>query len=51
MKTDAVGTEVGETVDRIDRVEGDRVSWPNGSRPGLPTVQRPKVKWSSGWGS
>ena len=25
-------------------------SWPNGSRPGLPTVQRPKVKWSSGTG-
>ena len=29
---------------------GARTSWPNGSRPGLPTVQRPKVKWSSGTG-
>src|SRR5437899_11463105 len=27
---------------------GGRVSWPNGSRPRLPTVQSPKVKRSSG---
>ena len=29
---------------------GARVSCPNGSRPGLPTVHSPNVKWSSGTG-
>src|SRR5215510_7379365 len=29
---------------------GGRTGSPNGSRPGLPTVQRPKVKWCSGFG-
>ena len=29
---------------------GGRTSWPNGSRPGLPTVQRPNVKWCSACG-
>ena len=30
---------------------GARTGSPNGSRPMLPTVQRPKVKWWSGAGS
>src|SRR5262245_49260485 len=29
---------------------GGRTGSPNGSRPGFPTVQRPKVKWCSGFG-
>src|SRR4051812_26818714 len=28
-----------------------RTGSPNGSRPTLPTVQSPKVKWSSGFGA
>ena len=51
VEVDAAGAELRQTVDgrRPDRA-ADATNSPNGSRPRLPTVQRPKVNLSAGVG-
>ena len=50
VEVDAVRAELAQQLDGDDRIDGGRTNSPNGSRPRLPTVQRPNVNLSQGFG-
>ena len=50
MEVDAVRAELGQLVTILTGEIVGRTGSPNGSRPGLPTVQRPNVKCWAGVG-
>ena len=50
MEVDAVRAELGELVNDFDRRDRRTNRVTEGSRPWLPTVQRPKVKCWAGVG-
>jgi hypothetical protein len=50
VEVHSVRAEFGKRCTLRTGSSGGRVSKPNGSRPVLPTVQRPNVKWCSGCG-
>ena len=47
VEGDAVGTQLGQAVDRLHRVEGLPGGVAEGSQAGHPTVHRPKLNLSS----